>query len=119
MVAKRIRFIGSAAHAGGAPHKGVNALNAAMSAISAIHAQRESFRDEDTIRVHPIITQGGVAVSSVPADVRMETFVRGRSVNAFQSASRKVDRALRAGAMAVGGSVSITTLPGYLPIRYD
>ena len=119
IVAKNIRFTGRAAHAGGAPHAGINALNAAMIALSAIHAQRETYRDEDTIRIHPIITQGGIAVSSVPADVRMETFVRGRTVDAFMAASEKVDRALRAGAMAVGGSVTITTLPGYMPIRSD
>ena len=119
LVAKRIRFMGRAAHAGGAPHAGINALNAAMIAMSAIHAQRETYRDEDTVRVHPIITLGGVAVSSVPADVRMETYVRGKTVGAFLSASEKVDRALRAGAMAVGGSVAITTLPGYLPIQND
>ncbi len=119
IVAKRIQFLGRASHAGGAPHAGINALNAAMIALSAIHAQRETYRDQDTIRIHPIITQGGVAVSSVPADVRMETYVRGASIEAFLSASEKVDRALRAGAMAVGGSVNITTLPGYLPIRSD
>ncbi|PKB61069.1 MAG: amidohydrolase [SAR202 cluster bacterium Casp-Chloro-G4] len=119
IVAKRIQFLGRASHAGGAPHAGVNALNAAMIALSAIHAQRETYRDDDTVRIHPIITQGGVAVSSVPADVRMETYVRGKSVEAFLSASEKVDRALRAGAMAVGGSVNITTLPGYLPIQSD
>ena len=119
LVAKRIRFMGRAAHAGGAPHAGINALNAAMIAMSAIHAQRETYRDEDTVRVHPIITLGGVAVSSVPADVRMETYVRGKTVGAFLSASEKVDRALRAGAMVVGGSVAITTLPGYLPIQND
>ena len=119
LVAKRIQFTGRAAHAGGAPHAGINALNAANIAIAAIHAQRETFRDEDTIRVHPIITQGGIAVSSVPADVRMETFVRGKTIEAFTSASQKVDRALRAGVMAVGGSVTITTLPGYLPIQSD
>jgi len=119
MVAKRIRFAGRAAHAGAAPHRGVNALNAAMIAMSAIHAQRETFRDEDTIRIHPIITEGGVAVSSVPADVRMETFVRGRTTEAFMAANEKVDRSLRAGALAVGASVTITTLPGYLPIRND
>lgn len=119
IVAKRIQFVGRASHAGGAPHAGINALNAAMIALSAIHAQRETYRDQDTIRIHPIITQGGVAVSSVPADVRMETYVRGASVEAFLSASEKVDRALRAGAMAVGGSVNVTTLPGYLPIQSD
>ena len=119
LVAKLIKFIGRAAHAGAAPHAGVNALNAAMIALSAIHAQRETYRDEDTVRVHPIITRGGVAVSSVPADVRMETFVRARTVEAFTATSRRVDRAMRAGAMAVGGGVTITTLPGYLPIRNE
>jgi amidohydrolase len=119
IVAKHIRFRGKAAHAGSQPHDGINALNAAMIALSAIHAQRETYRDEDTIRIHPIITQGGVAVNSVPADVRMETFVRGKSIEAFLAASQKVDCALRAGAMAVGGSVDITTLPGYLPMRHD
>jgi metal-dependent amidase/aminoacylase/carboxypeptidase family protein len=119
MVAKWIRFSGVAAHAGAYPQDGINALNAANIALTSIHAQRETFRDEDSIRIHPIITQGGIAVSSVPADVRMETFVRGSSLEAIQKASVKVDRALRAGAMAVGGSVTITTLPGYLPITPD
>ena len=119
LVAKFVKFSGVAAHAGAAPHAGVNALNAATIALSAIHAQRETYRDDDTIRVHPIITRGGDAVNSVPSDVRMETFVRGRTVDAFRSAGAKVDRALRAGAMAVGGSVTITTLPGYLPIRNE
>ena len=119
MVAKLVRFEGVAAHAGAAPHAGVNALNASMIALTAINAQRETHRDEDSVRIHPIITRGGAAVSSVPADVRLETFVRARSVEAVTSAAAKVDRALRAGALAVGGSVTIQTLPGYFPIRSD
>ena len=116
LIAKSIHFHGKASHAGSAPHLGVNALNAAMIALSAIHAQRETYRDQDTIRVHPIITDGGLSVSSVPSDVRMETYVRGASIDDFMSASQKVDRALRSGALAVGGSVTISTMPGYLPI---
>ena len=119
IVAKRIQFLGRGAHAGGAPHLGINALNAASLALMAIHANRETFRDEDTIRVHPIITKGGEAVSAVPADVRMETFVRGNTLEAVMGANRKVDRALKAGAMAVGGKVNIQTIPGYLPLRQD
>jgi amidohydrolase len=118
-VAKKIQFIGRGAHAGGAPHLGINALNAATLALSAIHYNRETFRDEDTIRVHPIITKGGEAVSAVPADVRMETFVRGKTVEAILDANKKVDRALRAGAMAVGAKVNIQTIPGYLPLKQD
>ena len=58
-LAKNVRFIGRAAHAGVAPEKGVNALSAATLALSAIDAQRETFRDQDCVRVHPIITKGG------------------------------------------------------------
>jgi len=118
-IAKRIEFIGTGAHAGAAPHEGVNALNAATIALSAIHAQRETFKDEDTIRVQPIITKGGGSVNAVPDDVRMETFVRGKTIEAILDANEKVDRALRAGALAVGGSVRITTLPGYFPMVSD
>jgi metal-dependent amidase/aminoacylase/carboxypeptidase family protein len=34
-------------------------------------------------------------------------------------AHRKVDRALKAGALALGAAVEITTLPGYLPLSHD
>jgi amidohydrolase len=118
-VVKLIRYTGKAAHAGGAPHRGINALNAATLALQAIHAQRETFKDGDTIRVHPIITRGGQIVNVVPADVRMETFVRGKTVEAIDGANAKVDRALKAGALAVGAQVTIQTIPGYLPLFHD
>ena len=118
-VAKRIQFIGKGAHAGGSPHLGINALNAATLALSAIHYNRETFRDNDTVRIHPIITRGGDAVSAVPADVRMETFVRGRTIEAIMDANRKTDRALKAGALAVGANVNIQTIPGYMPLTQN
>ena len=109
--------MGRASHAGGAPQLGINALSAAMLALNAIHAQRETFWDQDTVRIHPIITKGGDAVSVVPAEVTMETFVRGGSREAIIDANMKVDRCLRAGAMAMGAEVEINTIPGYLPQR--
>ena len=119
MIAKLVRFTGLSAHAGSEPHLGINALNAATLALSAIHAQRETFREQDFIRVHPIITRGGGAVSAVPDDVRIETFIRGRTIEAVQSAAKKVDRALKSGAWAMGASVSIISIPGYLPLQND
>lgn len=56
---KLIQYKGLAAHAGSAPHKGINAMNAALLAPAAIHAQRETFKDKDAIRVHVIITWDG------------------------------------------------------------
>ena len=116
-VAKLIRFVGKAAHAGGEPHRGVNALSAAQIALAAINAQRETFQDRDAIRVHPIITKGGDLVNVVPAEVCMETYVRGRTAEAILDANKKVDRALRAGAIAMGATVEIETVPGYMPLK--
>ncbi len=114
--AKLINYKGKAAHAGAAPFDGVNALNAAMLGLMAVHAQRETFRDEDHIRVHPIITKGGDIVNVVPADVRLETYVRGSNTEAIMSASKKVDRAFKSGGDAVGAECEIIELPGYLPV---
>ena len=115
-IVKTVRYIGRASHAGGAPHLGINALYAAQIGLAAINAIRETFRDEDSIRVHPIITHGGSQVNVIPGDVRIETYVRGRSVEAILDANVRVDRALKAGALALGAQVEIETLPGYLPL---
>lgn len=118
-IVKTVRYVGRAAHAGGAPHLGINALYAAQIGLAAINAVRETFRDEDTIRVHPIITHGGSQVNVIPGEVRIETYVRGRNVEAILDANRKVDRALKAGALALGARVEIDTLPGYMPLVCD
>lgn len=115
-VVKFVRFLGKAAHAGGAPHVGVNALQASMVALNALNAQRETLRNEDIVRLHGILTRGGVSVSSVPAEVKYEGRVRGATTEAIDDANKKMDRCLRAGALAVGGQVEIVTLPGYMPL---
>lgn len=116
-VIKKIRFIGKSSHAGARPQLGINALNAANLCMTAIALLRETFWDSDTIRIHPIITKGGDAVSAVPADVTLETFVRGRTLEGIVDAARKVDRAARGAAMAIGAGVEIETTAGYLPQR--
>ncbi|MFC1877580.1 amidohydrolase [Thermodesulfobacteriota bacterium] len=116
-IIKTACFKGRASHAGCNPEKGINALSAAQLALAAINAQRETFRDEDTVRVHPILTKGGDSVNVVPADVRLETFVRGKTNASILDADAKVDRALRAGALAVGASVEIKTIPGCMPLN--
>lgn len=98
-VSKVIRYKGLAAHAAGAPHLGVNALNAASLGLSALAYQRETFRDDDHVRIHPIITKGGNLVNVVPDEVVIETLVRAANKDAI----------------AVGASCEVTTMPGYLP----
>ncbi len=117
-IVKKIKYIGKAAHAGGAPHKGINALYAANLGLSAINAIRETFTEKDYIRVHPIITKGGDIVNVIPSDVQMETFVRGKTIEAILEANKKVDRALAGSAISVGAEVEIEDLPGYFPATY-
>lgn len=118
-IAKSVRYIGREAHAGASPWLGANALSSAMLALSAINALRETFEDEKSIRVHPIITKGGDLVNIIPADVRLETYVRGRNLQAIKEVSARVDRAFEAGALAIGTKVEIEDLPGFLPMLTD
>lgn len=115
-IGKIIKFVGKEAHAGAEPFEGINALNAAALSLMAINSQRETFKDSDRIRVHPIITKGGDLVNIVPADVRMETYVRGRNIDAVMYASEKVNRAIRGSAISIGAQAEITETPGYLPL---
>ena len=112
-IAKIIQYIGKESHAA-SPHLGINALDAARIGLTACDAVRTTFKDEDGIRFHPIITKGGNLVNVVPAFVQLETFVRGRSAEAVADASAKIDRALKAGADALGAECRIYNMPGYL-----
>lgn len=118
-VVKNITYHGKAAHAGGAPHLGVNALYAANLGLNAINALRETFKDSDHIRVHPIITAGGAAVNAIPDTVKLESYVRGASMPAIAEANQRVNRALAGTAAAVGANVTLCDRPGYAPLIND
>ena len=63
---------------------------------------RETFRDKDTVRVHPIMTKGGDLVNVIPNEAVIETLVRANNTEEILDASEKTDRAFLAGAVAVG-----------------
>lgn len=116
-VAKTIIYKGVSAHAGGSPWDGCNALYAANLGINAINAIRETFREPDVIRVHPIITKGGSAVNAIPDRVIMESYIRGSSFKAIEDANKRVNRALCGAALSIGANVDIQDSPGYAPYR--
>lgn len=114
-IAKSFAFEGKSAHAG-SPHTGINALNAASLGMQAINSIRETFRDEDCIRVHPITTEGCGVVNVVPSRVPMECYVRGKTMPAIISANTGVNRALAGAALALGANVMLQDRPGYFPM---
>ncbi len=116
---KNITYHGVSAHAGGSPEKGHNALYAANLALDAANALRETFIDEDHIRFHPIITQGGMAVNAIPETVKLESYVRGASYECIAAANERINRALAASAAALGCGVTLEDAPGYMPLNSD
>ncbi len=118
-VAKRIIYKGVSAHAGGSPWNGKNALYAANCGINAINAIRETFKESDIIRVHPIITSGGAMVNAIPETAVLESYVRGASFDAICEANKKVNQALCGAALSIGTNIEIIDNPGYAPLKND
>lgn len=116
---KKITFKGVSAHAGLNPCDGINALNAANVALNAIAYLRETFKEEDAIRVHYVISDGGMSVNSVPDKVTIDMYIRAKTLEAIMNVNKKVDRAFRGGALALGAEVEITNTGGYLPLIQD
>lgn len=118
-LAKNIIYKGVAAHAGGSPWSGVNALYAANCGINAVNAIRETFKEADLIRFHPIITHGGDMVNAIPETVVIETYVRGKTFDAIVENNKKINRALTGAALSIGANIEIIDIPGYAPLVND
>ncbi len=118
-IAKVFTYKGKAAHAGGSPSRGINALYAANVGLNAVNALRETFPDSEHVRFHPILTEGGTAVNSIPDRVRLESYVRGASFDTIIRENKKINRALAAGAAALGASLTISDRCGTAPMSPD
>ncbi len=115
VIRKRTVIRGRASHAGEAPDEGVNALFAAELVLSATNALRETFREQDRIRFHSIITEGGESVNTVPERVVLESYVRGASPLAMREANEKINRAIAGACLSIGAEVTVTDTPGSEP----
>ena len=118
-ITKTITYEGRSSHAAATPHNGINALYAAVQGINALNALRETFDDNDHIRVHPIVTDGGSSVSSIPARATISTYVRGADIESIKKTNEKVSRALASGALALGAKVLCEDCFGYAPLDND
>ena len=118
-MAKTIRFKGKSSHAGGAPHRGINAQYAAMLGLQACNDLRETFQDQDHIRFHPIMMGVNCAVNIIPDEMKIESYVRGKTIEAIKRENKKVNRALTGAALALGAGVELCDRPGYSPEYHD
>ena len=115
-VVKNIKYIGKPSHAGSTPYlKSMRSMRQTSDYLQSMPSG--NVQREECIRCIPLYE--GDIVNVIPGDVRIETFVRGKTLKDMLRASIRVDRALAGAAMAIGADVVIEDLPGYLPASYD
>ncbi len=118
-LSKTIRFKGKSSHAGGSPHQGINAQYAATVALTACNALRETFPDKDMIRFHPILLGVNSAVNIIPDEMKIESYVRGNTLEAIKRENAKINRAMAGAALSIGAGVELCDRPGYAPEEDD
>ena len=114
--AERVTVRGKAAHGAIDPWNGVNALSITTSAIQMMGLMRETFREEDHVRLHNVIRKAGDVINSVPDEAIVETKVRAASLDKICEITDMVNRAYAGSAHAFGGKIEMEKLQGYMPI---
>jgi len=102
MVGYRYIFHGKAAHAAAAPHDGINALNAVIHLFTGIDALRQHLRED--VRIHGIITDGGMAPNVVPEYAAANFMLRCRGRDYLSDVVVGRVRQAAEGAAAMTGS---------------
>jgi len=95
-----VTYRGEAAHAAAFPHRGRNALDAAVLGYVNVAALRQHIEVGE--RMHGIITDGGDRANIVPAYARAEWIVRSPTVASLEDLKARFLACLEAGALAAG-----------------
>jgi amidohydrolase len=117
---KRIEFSGREAHSGALPHLGRNALHGASLSLTAVQMLKDTFPPEARVRLYPILSEGGgVSVNTICSRAVLETYLRAQDTGSLTEIAEKLDLLFRSCARALELDCSISTTPGYLPLRQD
>lgn len=95
-----IEFWGKAAHAAGAPEKGINALDALIQVYNTINALRQHLLPD--VRIHGIITNGGDAPNTVPEYAKAKFYLRASTAPGLEEVYKKVENIVQGVALATG-----------------
>lgn len=93
-------YFGTSSHAAAYPEEGVNALDGAIQTFNSINALRQHLRQD--VRVHGIITQGGVAPNVVPERAGCSFYVRADDLAEVEQVKKKVVACAEGAALATG-----------------
>jgi amidohydrolase len=100
-----VTFHGRAAHAAGAPWGGINALDALVTAYQSIGLLRQQLPSD--VRVHMIITEGGVAPNVIPERSQGVCFLRAPDAKRLTDLRERVLACFEGAAQAAGCTIEI------------
>ena len=116
VVGKRVTFTGVAAHAGSAPEKGRNALNAVIRFFVGVDGWRQQL-DGDA-RVHGYISDGGKAMNVVPSRAEAIFGLRAKERQTLDGMVERFGDIAKGAALLTGTKVEIAEyLPYYEPVK--
>ena len=116
VVGKRVTFTGVASHAGSAPEKGRNALNAVIRFFVGIDGWRQQLETDS--RVHGYISDGGKAMNVVPARAEAIFGLRAKERGSLDGMVERFGEIAKGAALLTGTKVEIAEyLPYYEPVR--
>jgi metal-dependent amidase/aminoacylase/carboxypeptidase family protein len=87
------------------PHRGLNALDAVVTAYQSIAQLRQHIRQ--TERIHGIITEGGLAANIVPERAACRFYVRAADVHELAPLKKRVHACFEAAALSTGCTAEI------------
>ena len=116
VVGKRVTFTGVAAHAGSAPEKGRNALNAVVRFFVGIDGWRQQLEADS--RVHGYISDGGKAMNVVPSRAEAIFGLRAKERGTLDGMVERFGEIAKGAALLTGTKVEIAEyLPYYEPVK--
>lgn len=115
--AKKVVFKGVASHAGSLPFLGRNALHGATLFIQALAMLNEQYPPEAGVQIHPIVTNGGITMNTIPDTAVVESYIRANTTEHLFDAEAKFDNAARHCAEALGLTCELESTVGYLPLK--
>lgn len=98
-------FYGKPSHAGSAPHKGINALDALVLLYNGISVLRQQL--PDGVRVHGIITNGGQAPNVIPEYASAHYYIRAYTREQVVALEPRLRAIAEGVALATGTTVKI------------
>jgi amidohydrolase len=101
----RFRFTGKPSHAAAYPEDGINALDAVIQTFNGINALRQQLRQD--VRVHGIITDGGVAPNVIPERAACYFYVRADDLAELERSKERVVACAYGAALATGCTLDL------------